>query len=128
MLPLAQRHQDTHHRHQRATAQVRDLHRGRNGLAVRLAGQPEDPVQAEVVEIVPGSVAPGAVLPVAGDRAVDEPRVLRAQALPAHAQPIQHARPERLEQHVGVARQPQQDLAAPVALEVDADRALAAVE
>ena len=69
-----------------------------------------------------------AVLAVARDRAVDEARVLLAQPLVAHAEPVHHAGPERLEQHVVLAHQPQQHLAAALLLEVQPDRALAAVE
>ena len=76
----------------------------------------------------PGAVAVRPVLAVAGDRAVDEARVLLAQALVADAEAVEHARAERLEQHVGVADQPQQHLLAGGRLEVDPDRALAPVE
>ena len=53
----------------------------------------------------------GAVLAVARDRAVDEARVLLLQPLVAHAQPVEHAGAERLEQDVVFAGQPEQDLA-----------------
>src|SRR5436190_14285225 len=74
------------------------------------------------------AVAVRPVLPVAGDRAVDEARVLLAQALVAHTEALEHARPEGLEQHVILARQSQEDVAAALLLEVDADRALVAVQ
>ena len=74
------------------------------------------------------AVAVRPVLPVAGDRAVDEPRVLLAQPLVADPQPLHHAGAEALEQHVGLAHEPQQHLAPRVGLQVDADRALVAVE
>ena len=69
-----------------------------------------------------------AVLAVAADRAVHEPGVLLAQALVADAEAVEHPGAEGLEQHVGVAHQAQQHLAAPLVLEVDADRALVAVQ
>ena len=75
-----------------------------------------------------GAVAVGAVLAVARDRAVDEARVLLAQPLVAHAEAVHHAGPEGLEQHVVLAHQPQQHLAAALLLQVQPDRALAAVE
>jgi hypothetical protein len=74
------------------------------------------------------AVAERAVLAVAGDRAVHEAGVLRPQHVVAGAEPVQHPRPERLEQYVGPARQAQQHLAALGGLEVDPDRALPAVE
>ena len=77
---------------------------------------------------MPRAVAVGPVLAVAGDRAVDEPGVLLAQALVADAEPVHHAGAEALEQHVGLAHEPQQHLAPGLGLEVDADRALVAVE
>ncbi len=60
----------------------------------------------------PARVARGPVLAVAGDRAVDEAGFCRAQALVADAEAVEHAGPERLEQHVVLAREPQQRLAA----------------
>ena len=69
-----------------------------------------------------------AVLPVAGDRAVDDLRVDLAQRLVADAEPVEHARAEGLEHDVGVAHQAQQHLAAGLRLEVEPDRALAAVQ
>ena len=53
-------------------ADVGDLSRGLNRWAVRLAGQPQQTVQAQVVHVVAGAIAVRAVLAVAGDRAVDE--------------------------------------------------------
>jgi hypothetical protein len=77
---------------------------------------------------VAGAVAQRAVLPVAGDRAVDEPGVDLPQRLVAGAEPVHHARAEGLEQHVGVADEPQEHVAPLLGLQVDADRALVAVE
>ena len=75
-LALAQRDQDPDRRHQRAAAEVGDLAGGLDRRPVGLAGQPEQPVEPEVVHVVARAVAVGPVLPVAGDRAVDEPGVL----------------------------------------------------
>src|SRR3954466_3050147 len=104
------------------------LPRRLHGRAAAVAGQPEQAYQPEVVHVVAAAVAQRAVLPVAGDRAVDELLVLLAQALVADAEAVEHARPEGLQQHVGVADEAQQDLAALIALEVEPDRALPAVE
>ena len=67
------------------------------GRAAGLAGEAEQAVEAEVVHVVPGAVAVGTVLAVAGDRAVDEARVLGSQALVADAEAIEHAGAEALE-------------------------------
>ena len=56
--------------------------------------EPEQPVQAEVVHVVPRAPGVRAVLPVAADRAVHEPRVLLTQPLVAHPEPLHHARAE----------------------------------
>ena len=52
----------------------------------------------------PGAVAQRAVLAVAADRAVDDPRVDLPQRLVADAEAVEHAGPEGLEHDVGVAR------------------------
>ncbi len=72
-LALAQRDQDPDRRHQRTAAEVGDLARRLDRRAAGLAGEPEQPVEAEVVHVVAGAGAVGTVLPVAGDGAVDEP-------------------------------------------------------
>ena len=127
-VALAQRDEDPDRGHQRPAAEVGDLARGLHRRPVALAGQAEQPDEPEVVHVVAGAVAVGAVLPVAGDRAVDEPGVLLAQPLVADAEAVHHAGAEALHQHVGLAHEPQQHLAPLLALEVEADRALVAVE
>ncbi len=78
--------------------------------AACIGGPPASPVSAEqadqpeVVHVVARAIAVGAVLTVARDRAVDEARVLLAQALVADAEPVEHARAEGLEQDVVLAR------------------------
>ena len=127
-VALAQRREDAEGGHQRAAADVGDLPRRLHRRAAAVAGQPEQADQAEVVHVVPAAVAVRAVLAVAGDRAVDQPRVDLPQAVVADAQAVQDARPERLEEDVGVAGEAQQHVAALVGLEIDPDRALAPVE
>ena len=127
-LTLAQRDEDPHRRHQGPAAEVGDLAGGLDRWAAGLAGQPQQPVEAEVVHVVARAVAVGAVLPVAGDGAVDQARVLEAQTLIADSQALQHPGAEGLQQHVGVADEAQEGVASPVGLEVEADRALAAVQ
>ena len=127
-VALAQRREDAHGRHQRAPAEVGDLARGLHRRPAAVAGQPEQADQSEVVHVVARAVAVRAVLPVTGDRAVDETGILLAQALVADAEAVEHAGAEGLEQHVVLAGQAQQHVAPALVLEVDPDRALVAVE
>ena len=127
-VALAQRGHDPERRHQRAPAHVGDLARRLHGLPAALAREPQQAHQSQVVHVVPREVPLGRVLAVARDRAVDDPRVLLAHALVAHAEALQHARAEGLEQHVVIAHQPQQHLPSALLLEVHADRALVAVQ
>ena len=115
-------------KNERAAAEVRDLAGSLNRLTAALARQTEQADQPQVVLVVSGRVALGAVLAVARDRAVHDPRVLLAHALIAHAQPLEHARAEGLQHDVRLAHQRQQRLAAAVALQVQSDRALVAVQ
>ena len=85
------------------------------GGPVALAGQAEQADEAEVVHVVARALAHRPVLPVAGDRAVDEPRVLLAQPLLADAEAVEHARAEGLEHDVGLAHEREQRLAAALA-------------
>ena len=91
-LALAQRGEDPDRRHQPAAAEVGDLAGGLDRRAAAPAGQPEQAGERQVVGVVTGAVAQRAVLPVARDRAVDEPRVALAQRLVADAEPVHHAR------------------------------------
>ena len=90
--------------------------------------RPRIPFKPEVVDVVPGPIPVRAVLPVARDRAVHEPRVLGAQALVSDPEPVEHSRPERLEQDVGVADEANQHFLAARRLQVHPDRALSPVE
>ena len=128
-VALAQRRHDPERRHQRAAAQVRDLTRRLHRLAAA-----ELRPSAPAGRSAPGSSCRGPTrrvwgrLAVARDRAVHDPRVPLAHALVAHAQALEHARAEGLQHHVRVAHQRQQRLAAALALQVQADRALVAVQ
>ncbi len=127
-IALAQRGQDAERRHQRAAAEVGDLSGRLNRRTVAVAAEAEQPDEPEVVHVVPRAVAKRPGLPVAADRAVHEAGVLLAQGLVADAEPLEHAGAEGLEQDVAVADQATQHLAALLVLEVDADRALVAVQ
>ena len=75
-----------------------------------------------------GALPERAVLPVAGDRAVDEARVAFRERVVAHAQPLHHARPEALDEDVVVLREPKQDVARGRLLQVEPQGALVAIE
>ena len=104
-VALAQRGEDRERGHERAAAEVGDLPRRLRGRPARLAGEPEQSGEGEVVEVVTGAVAQRAVLAVAGDRAQDDPRILRAQGVVAGAEAVEHARPEGLEHDVVLAHE-----------------------
>jgi hypothetical protein len=70
----------------------------------------------------------GPVLAVAGDRYVDDRRVDPAHALVVEAQALRDARAIVLQEHVRVRDQLAHDLLPAVALEIDGERALVAVE
>jgi hypothetical protein len=127
-LALAQRGQDAEGRRQRSAADVGDLPGRLHGRAAGRAGQAEQPVQPEVVHVVAGAGGVGTVLAVAGDGAVDEPPVLLAQALVADAQPLHHAGAKRLQQHVALAHEPQQDLPTALAFQIQPNRSFAPVQ
>ena len=96
-------------------------------LAVRIAGDVHDAAHALHQQIVAGAGLVRAVLAEAGDRAVDQPRVLRRQALVVEAVLGEPAELEILDHHVGARRELLDDALAVRRLEVDRDRALAAV-
>ncbi len=116
-----QGHEHPHRRRQGAAPDVSDLAGRLEWWTVGLPGQSEQAVQAQIIHVMARPVAVGAVLPVAGDGAIDQPRVDRLEALPAHAEAVEHAGAEGLEQYVSVSGQPEQDLLALIVLEVDAD-------
>ena len=125
---LLQRGQDSQRRHQGPAAEVGDLGARLDRRSARLTGQPEHAVQAQVVLVVPGAVAVRAVLPVAGDRAVDERRVRLAQDLITHPELVEHPRAEALHEDVSRLGELDQRLPSPLVLEIQPDRALVAVE
>src|SRR5271165_181505 len=127
-VALTQRRQDPERRHQRTAADVGDLARGLHRLTAALAGQSQEADQPQVVHVVPGGIALGTVLAVARDRAVDDARVLRAHALIAHAEAVEHAGTEGLEHDVVLADERQQHFLAALVLQIEPDRALVAVE
>jgi hypothetical protein len=84
--------------------------------------------RGEVIQVVTGEVGPGAGLAVAGDGAVDDARIDRPHRLVADAELVHHAGPEALENHVGIARQAQENLDARRLLQVQAQALLVAID
>jgi hypothetical protein len=95
-----QRRQDPDHRHQRAAADVGDLHAGDDRRLILLADEVQHAAVAEIVDVVSDPAGVRTVLAVAGDRAVDESRIARRERRVVDAEPRHHAGPEALEQHV----------------------------
>ena len=76
----------------------------------------------------PGGLRHRTVLAPAGHAAVDELRVAGEAHVGAEAEPLGHAGPEALDQRVGLLDEAQHRLDAVGVLQVDADRAPAAVQ
>ena len=123
-----ERRQDADRRHEGARADVGDLHARDDRRPARLADVVEHACGRQVVDVVADAVAVRAVLAVAGDRTVDEPRVQRRQTLAADPEARHDARPEALEHHVRVRRQPEEDLTPCLGLQVEGHAALVAGE
>ena len=76
----------------------------------------------------PADVGERTLLAPAGHAAVDEARVPREADVGAEPEPLHHARPEALDQHVGLLDQPEHGLDAVRLLQVDADAPPAAIQ
>ena len=99
------------------------LRASRLGLGLDV-GEAREALDDRVVDALLGV---GSAVAGAADRDVDQARIERAHGRLAEAQPVHHLRPEILHQHVGAGDQLAQDLDALGLLEVDRQRALAAV-
>ena len=98
------------------------------GLAVRLADQSEHASEREIVHVVRRIVAVRAVLAEARERAIDEPRVGRAQRFIVRAEPLHDAGAESLDDHVGAGGELLEERLALGRLHVQRQRALVAVD
>jgi hypothetical protein len=123
-----ERREDAHQREEAAAADVPELHAREGRGATRLAPVGQHARARRVVDVVPGLEPIRPRLPVAGDGAIDEARVLLVQHGPAHAQLVHDAGAEALHQHVVASRQPLEGLAPLGRFEVQRQRALVAVE
>ena len=123
----AQRREDAE-RAERASADVRERHarlgRVSTGLT-RDAHDPGCPLHDDVVAPAFG-IRPGCAK--AGDRCVHEPGIDLGERLVANPEPLRGSRPVALDQDVSGSREPVQDVAAALVLEVDTQAALVPVD
>ena len=91
------------------------------------AGQAHEAAHALRHQVIAGARRVGPGLAEAGDRAVDQPRALGREARIVEAELLEAADLEVLEQHVGARRELLDDALALGGLEVELDRALAAI-
>ena len=111
----------------RSTTATPDAHRPAARLAVGQAGDAHHPAHALDDEVVAGALGVGAVLPEAGDRGVDQPRVGRAKRLRVEAELLEPADLEILDDDVGICGQPANQRRAFRLGEIDRRRLLSAV-
>ena len=107
--------------------QVADRDADLRRLVRRGTGQRHQPGLALRDLVVARAAALGPVVAEAGDREHHQPRVDLVQPLDREAEPVEHAGPEVLHQHVGAGHQPGQELPALLGLEVGGHRLLVAV-
>ena len=106
---------------------VGQRHRRQQRLAVRLAVDRGEPAHRLGDRREPGPPGVRAVLAEPRDPRDHEPRVAGVQHVGAEPEPLQPPGPEVLDEHGGVGDEAEQDVAVGVVLEVEHDRALAAV-
>src|SRR3982075_1199072 len=126
LLALSERRQDADHRID-AGEDVGHRNSDAGRLALRQASDIHDPAHALDQEVVTGARRVGAVLAEAGDRAIDQPRIVGREALVVEPEFGEPADLEILDQDVGARRQLAHDALAIVGFEVELDRALAAI-
>jgi hypothetical protein len=116
-------------REQQATAaevadQVQRRCRRRTGAADRM----QRPRQGDVVQVVPRGQRQRPGLAEAGDTPVDQLGLLRQTRLGAEAQPLHRLRPKALDQRIAAGDEPARERHPFGGLQIDRDRALAAVQ
>ncbi len=125
---LQKRQQNIDHRRECAAADVGDQRRRHGRPVDRPRRERKQPGLADIVDVVAGFAALRAGLAVAGDRAIDQPRVLLAHGLVAEPEPLHHAGAKLLHQHVGARDQIVGGGAAFFAFQVGDELLLAAVQ
>src|SRR5207247_4890262 len=97
------------------------------GFAVRRPGQVHDPAHALRHEVVAGARGVRAGLAEAGDRAIDQPWIVLAQARVVETELGKPSDLEILDQHVRACRQLFDDAPVVITLEIELDRTFAAI-
>ena len=126
LFPPRQRREDADGRID-AGEQIRNRRAGAHRFAVGIAGQVHHPAHALGHEIVAGALCIRTGLTEARHRAIDQPRVVRREALIVETEFGEPADLEIFDQHVRARRKLAHDAASFLALEVELDRTLAAV-
>jgi hypothetical protein len=125
--PLDVRNQDALHGVERRQA-VGDRHADLGRSRFRKPGHVHQPRLALDDHVVAGLRSAGAGGAVAGDRTVNEPPVQSAHPIGPESQPLERARPEVLDEHVGVANQVLEQLAAFRRFQIDGNALLVPVD
>src|SRR5689334_24334472 len=126
LLPLRQRREDADDRI--ATGEdIRDRNADAGRRAVGHAGQVHHAAHSLRHEIVARALCVGTVLAEAGDRAIDEARAFRCEALVVETELRKAADLEIFDEYVRARRELANDASAVLAVEIHLDRALAAV-
>ena len=127
-VALAQAQQDVDDRRHGAAADVGNECRRHDGLLHGSRLERQEAGEALVVDVVAGFVRARPSLAVTRDRAINETRVDRRDSVIAEAEPLHHARPELLNQHVGARDQGLEPGAVRLVLEVEHHALLAAIK
>jgi len=127
-LGVDHRDEQAEQRRHAAAEQIADLQVRDRRRAARRADLVEDARIADVIDVVPGTLRVRSGLPVTGNAAQDDPRIPRAQHVVADAELVHHARTKAFDDDVGRLDEPQEEVAARVLLEVQAQALLAAVD
>jgi hypothetical protein len=104
LAPLVERAGDARREEERRR-DVADRHADARGRAVGMAGQAHDPTHRLRDEVERGAIAKGPGMPEARRDGVDERRPARVQRRPSVAEALEDARPEVLDENVGLIEQ-----------------------
>ena len=102
-------------------------HRSAARLAVGQAGDAHHPAHALDDEVVAGTVGIGSVLPEAGDRCVDQPRIALRQGFVVEAEEAERARAKILDHDISSVAEFQRQIIGAGDVQVDADVAFSGV-
>ena len=126
-LALEQRHHDGE-RQEVAGREVADRDADPDRLGAGMAGDAHQAAQALGDLVDAGAMAVRAALAEAGDRGVHDPRVDPPHRLVVDAEPVLHADPHVLDEHVRLLGEAEEDALAFLGLEVEHHRPLVAVQ